>query len=90
MIEEVTIVSHGEDCAGVSSEVLLEPQDRFGVEVVGGLIEEQQVGLAQQQLAERNASLLTTGEVGDHLFRRGAAQASIACSSCESISHASA
>ena len=44
VIEEVTIVSHGEDCAGVSSEVLLEPQDRFGVEVVGGLIEEQQVG----------------------------------------------
>lgn len=45
--------------------MLLQPVHRLGVEVVGGLVEEQQVGLFEQQLAERDAALLTTGEVGD-------------------------
>ena len=54
--------------------MLLEPQHALGVEVVGGLVEQQQIGLAQQQLAQRDAALLTTGEVGDRLFRRRAAQ----------------
>ena len=54
--------------------MLLEPQDRLGVEVVGGLVEQQQVGLLQQQLAERDAAALTTGEHGDVGVRRRAAQ----------------
>ncbi len=42
--------------------------------MVGGLVEQQQVGLAQQQLAQRDTAALTTGEVGDRLVRRRAAQ----------------
>jgi hypothetical protein len=45
--------------------VLLEPQDRLGVQVVGGLVEQQQVGLLQQQLAQGDATALTTGEHRD-------------------------
>ncbi len=74
VIEEVPVVSHGENCAGVRREELLEPQHRLGVEVVGGLVEEQQVGLAQQQLAQRDTATLTTGKVGDGLVRRRATQ----------------
>ncbi len=76
---------------GYCVEVLLEPEHALGVEVVGGLVEQQQVGLLQQQLGQRDAALLTTGEVRDARRRRaGVRRASIACSSWESRSHASA
>jgi hypothetical protein len=34
----------------------------LGVQVVGGLVEQQQVGLFEQQLAQRDAAALTTGQ----------------------------
>lgn len=54
--------------------MLFEPLHALGVEVVGGLVEEQQVGLGQQQLAQRDAAALTTGQVGHRLVGRRAAQ----------------
>ncbi len=74
VVEEVPVVGDGEDGAGVVRQVLLEPEHALGVEVVGGLVEQQQVGLGQQQLAQRDAAALTTGEDGDVGVRRRAAQ----------------
>ena len=54
-----------DDGAGVLLEVLLQPRDALGVEVVGGLVEQQQVGRLEQQLAQRDAAALTTGEDRD-------------------------
>jgi hypothetical protein len=54
--------------------VLLQPQDALGVEVVRRLVQQQQVGLAQQQLAERDPAALATGQRGDRRIRRRAAQ----------------
>ena len=90
VVEEVPVVGDGEDGAGVAGEVLLEPQHALGVEVVGGLVEEQQVRLLQQELAERDAAALTTGEQGDVGVGGGQRRASMACSSWESRSQASA
>ena len=59
---------------GYFVEVLLEPLHALGVEVVGGLVEQQQVGLLEQQLAQRDAAALTTGQHGDVGVRRRAAQ----------------
>jgi hypothetical protein len=42
--------------------------------VVGGLVEQQQVGLGQQQLAERHPATLAAGQVRDGVVRRRAAQ----------------
>ena len=67
-------MGHGEDGAGVAGEVALEPLHRLGVEVVGGLVEQQQAGLLEQQLAQCDAAALTTGEVVDEDVRRRAAQ----------------
>ena len=67
-------MGHGDDGAVVGGEVLLEPQHRLGVEVVGGLVEQQQVGLLEEQLAQGDAAALTAGEDGDVGVRRGAAQ----------------
>ena len=64
----------GQDGALVIGEVLLEPLHALGVEVVGRLVEQQQIGLGQQQLAQRHAATLAAGQVGDGLVGRRAAQ----------------
>ncbi len=67
-------MSDGDDGARVLREVLLQPVHRLGVEVVGGLVEEKQVRSLDQQLAECDAALLTTGEVDDRPVAGRAAQ----------------
>ena len=52
-----------EDDGGVEGgEVALEPLERGDVEVVGGLVEQQQVGIARQRPRERGAGQLAAGE----------------------------
>ena len=54
VVEEVAVVRDGDDGSRVLREVPLEPGDRLGVEVVGRLVEEEQVRPFQQDLAERD------------------------------------
>ena len=63
VVEEVAVVGDGHHGAGEAHQELLQPFDRFGVEVVGRLVEQQHVGLGEQQLAERDAALLAAGQV---------------------------
>ena len=56
---------HRDDGAGVLLEVVLEPAHGLGVEVVGGLVEQQHVGLREQQLAERDAAPLAARDLRD-------------------------
>ena len=58
VVEEVAVVRDRDDRARVLLQERLEPRHRFGVEVVGRLVEQQQVGLLQQQAAQRDAALL--------------------------------
>ena len=51
MVEEVTVVSDGNHSAFVLLEVLLEPVDRLGIEVVGRLVEEEHIRLLEQEAA---------------------------------------
>jgi hypothetical protein len=60
VVEEVPVVGHGQDGTVVGRQVLLEPEHALRVEVVGGLVEQQEVGLLQKQLAQRHATTLTT------------------------------
>ena len=64
----------GDDGALVLGQVALEPGHRLGVEVVGGLVEQQQFGRAQEQPTQRHAPALTAGERADIGIRRGQAQ----------------
>ena len=61
-VEEEAIVRDEDDRVGVGVEILLEPVARLEIEVVGRLVEQQQVGLAQQQLGQRDAHLPAAGE----------------------------
>ena len=54
-----------DDGAGVLVQEPLEPLDRLGVEVVGRLVEQQQVGVLEQQPGERHAPLLAAGQGRD-------------------------
>jgi hypothetical protein len=65
VVEEVTIVRHRNDGAGVAFEETLQPGDRLGVEMVGGLVEQQHVRLRQQQAAQRDAAPLAAGNFRD-------------------------
>ena len=62
IVEEIPVVGDRHHGAGVLGEMALEPGDRLGVEVVGRLVEEQQVGLAQEQPAKRHAPPLAARE----------------------------
>ncbi|MCW2948677.1 MAG: ribosomal protein [Actinoallomurus sp.] len=74
VVEEVPVVGDRQHGALVLFQELLQPLHALGVQVVGRLVEEQQVGRFEQQLAQRHAPALSTGEVGDLGVRRGAAQ----------------
>ena len=60
--------------AGEALQELLEPLDGLGVQVVGRLVEQQHVGLAQQQAAQRDAALLAAREHADLRVPRRQAQ----------------
>jgi len=51
--------------AGIGLQVAFQPVDALGVQVVGGFVEQQQVGLLQEQLAQRDPATLTAGKDAD-------------------------
>ena len=63
VVEEVAVVGDDDDGARVLLQVALEPRDRLGVEVVRGLVQQQQVRRRQEQLAQRDAAPLAAGEL---------------------------
>ena len=74
VVEEVTVVGHGNDRALILLQVLLQPVDGLGIEVVGRLVEQQDVGFLQQQAAQSHTAALTTAQVFGQLVALGAAQ----------------
>ena len=56
---------HGDHGARVVLQRALEPGDGLGVEVIRRLIEEQEVGLGQQETAQRDPATLAARECGD-------------------------
>jgi hypothetical protein len=56
-IEEVPVVRHHDHGVGVLGEIALEPVASIEVQVVGRLVEEQQVRAPEQQLGEGDAHL---------------------------------
>ena len=74
VVQEVAVVGNCEHGTRVGLQVALQPEDGFGVEVVGGLVEKQEVRLAQQQFRQCYSTTLTTRQVGHRRIRRRAAQ----------------
>ncbi len=68
-VEEIAVVRDKEARARVAAQEVLEPGDALGIEVVGRLVEDQEVGLLDERAAERDAALLAAGEVRDEAVR---------------------
>ena len=64
----------GDDRPAVVVQVVLQPRHRFGVEVVGRLVEQQQVRLAEQQATERHPPAFAPGQRRHVGIRWGTAQ----------------
>ncbi len=60
VIQEIAIVGYRNDGAFVLLQVTLQPGDRFGIQVVGRLVEQQDIRFGQQQPAERDPAALAT------------------------------
>ena len=56
VVQEVTVVRHGNHRTLILLQVLLQPVDALSVEVVGRLVEQEDVGLLKQQAAEGHAA----------------------------------
>ena len=57
VVQEVAVVRDADHSAREALQELLQPLHRFGIQVVGGLIQQQHVGLGQQQAAQRHTAL---------------------------------
>ena len=66
-IEEVAVVRDDEERAAVALQPLLDPQYRVEIEVIGGLVEEQQVGRAHERLREVQPHAPAAGEARHRL-----------------------
>ena len=79
-VGEEPVVSDHEERAVAPCEISLEPFYHIEVEVVGGLVEDEQVGVGEQHVGQRHPFLLTSAELphglvevaylelGEHLF----------------------
>ena len=61
-VEEIPVVGHHQQPCTACREVLFEPLGHVGVEVVGRLVEDQQVGFADQHVGQRHALELPARE----------------------------
>ena len=73
VVEEVAVVGDDDHRAGILAQRLFEPLDRFGVEMVGRLVQQQQVGLFQQRHAQGHAPPLAAGKLAAPARRRAEA-----------------
>ena len=62
-VEHMTVVGHQDECRPGGRQPGLEPLDGFEVEMVGRLVEHDQVVLTDERLGERDALGLATGEL---------------------------
>ena len=61
-VQKIAVVRNQDEGEGVIGQILLQPVAGFQIQVIGGLVEQQQVGLLEQQLGERDAHLPAAGK----------------------------
>ena len=74
VVEEVAVVGDRHHGARVVLQRALQPGHRLGVEVVGGLVEQEEVGLGEQEAAQRHPAPLAARERRHVGVPRGQAQ----------------
>ena len=67
VVQEISIVGHRDDGSRITLQVMFEPRDRLGIQVIRRLVEQKYVGLLQEQPTQRNPATFAAGQ---HLDRR--------------------
>ena len=63
VVQQVAIVAHHQQRVAEALQVLGEPQHRLEIEMVGRLVEDQEVGIAEQRSRQRHAHAPAAGEL---------------------------
>jgi hypothetical protein len=74
IIEKVAVMGHGDNCSLILLQMTFKPGNRLSIEMVGRLIEQEDVGLLQEQTAKRHPAPLTTRQYRYRGVSRWAAQ----------------
>ena len=74
VIKKIAVMGHGNDGAFILLQMLLEPLHGFGIKMIGRLVQQQDVGLLNQQAAERHTSFLSARQCLHFGVRRSASQ----------------
>ncbi len=61
-VQEIAVVRNQHEGERIVGKILLQPVAGFQIQVIGGLVEQQQVGFFKQQLGERDAHLPAAGK----------------------------
>ncbi len=61
-VQKVAVVRNQHVGVGIVREIVFQPVAGFEIEMVGGFVEQQQIGLLQEQLGQRNAHLPAAGK----------------------------
>src|SRR5450631_1697080 len=69
-IEQIAVVTDDEDCRPIAPEIIDKPQRAFKIEVVGRLIEQQEIGLRKQNRGERDAHPPAAGKLRERALLR--------------------
>ena len=75
IIDKGTVVTDQHHCPTPRSQQLFEPLDRLNIEVVGGLVEQQHIRTAQQNLGQLDTHTPTTRELGGRTVEVGTLEA---------------
>ena len=70
-VHEGAVVTYDEHGAVIVGDKAAQPLDTFEVQVVGGLVQKQQVGMAQEEFSQRDAHLPAAGELGARALKVG-------------------
>ena len=69
-VEKFAVVRHQQNAAGIARQILFQPDDGFEVEVVGRLVEQQQIGAVHQRARQIEAHAPAAGEAAHRAFQR--------------------
>ena len=74
VIQKISVMRNRDDRSRIALQVMFQPRHRLGVEVIGRLVEQKNVGFLQEQPAQRNAATFAAGQYLHRRVRRRAAQ----------------
>ena len=76
-LEQLDVVADDDEPAAVAGEEAAQPGDRVGVEVVGRLVEQQRLGVGEQDAGQLDAAALAAGEGAQRLGEHAVGQAQV-------------